>query len=192
MKKDLFYQTIIIIALLLANFIMGCEELSRESECENNLDILSNSIQDFYKSSDTLTLVRNLENLEGCRPKPNLVHAKVQVLSLLKKCDFGIEYVSNLGEESFQKPYKRVLFRNLFRICKDSVRDVEYLNEIVKHIKIDLLENSNDADTWYDLINIKSEVLTREELTKEIREMTDTIKNNRLKKVIRLHPNLSN
>ena len=164
-------------------FLNSCNAQSNVNNCTSAFKIAKNNYSDYFRSKDTVELIKGLANVEKALSCDVTRHAaidlKISLLSLLKEYRRGYEFIDSLKEDGFLMKYKKNMNYNFFRAmnykeANDSTNYSIFINRALRDVKSYIKnENNNtsgkfDEDAYYDLIFIKSQMERLEEVSHEI------------------------
>jgi hypothetical protein len=182
--KNHNFKDINLVLFLVIWLITGCNGLKNEN-CDLVLDDVKSTIYDYYTNANDETLYQSLSKIKKCEVTPELIHTKVELYRLLKDCQTGLEYTTELSKSNLKYAYEKVLFTNLFRVCLDSANIIDYWLETQKSIVSELNKNHDKAEIWYSYINVSSQIIDKKDLKSQIDIATDTLTNTELIRLIR-------
>ena len=181
-------KNLLILILLIAS---SCFNFKQNDSCKEITSRAKKSISEYYKTSDSTLLSDTLKELDSCTENSEISYLKVQIYSLLGDCESGLEYAQSITVKDVDYPYKKVLFENVFNACLTPEKKLVWLEKTLESILAHLALNPKNVDAWYDLINTKSQMISKKQLISEMRIATDSLTNSELKSLILAHPELN-
>jgi len=167
-------------------FFGSCNSQTQNADgCNVHYKNAKSSLNSYYRSENKDLLGCALEEVElysKCFGKTQKsVELKISLLSLLKEYKKAFEYVNSLKDSDFKCTYKREMNSNYFLASlsgskSDTVNRNEYLNKSVLSVQR-YIDNSkfsgikNNQKAFYDLFNMKSLILSKQTLVKEIEDL---------------------
>ena len=173
-------------AIIICVSLLSCSSPKTEG-CDKLLDEVKASIKNYHTNSNDRVLYESISKIDKCEMNLSLAQAKAEIYTLLKECDEGLEFSSQLDVSIFKYPYQKTLFENLFNVCLDSANKLSHMREIQQQIELELMQNFKEVEIWYTLISIESQMFEKNELVKRIISVSDTLSDDKLKWSIQTH-----
>jgi hypothetical protein len=116
------------------------------------------------------------------------VELKTSLLMLLRKYKLGYEFIDSLQQTDFNKEYRKGMNYNYFKAMEYETNGdtanahklyVEAANDVTHYIDTTNKGNQIDQAAFYDLFFIKSKILSKEQIEKEIEEIVKKYPSNK-------------
>lgn len=180
MYKILF--TKVFIVLLLAS-CKGQNKLDeRCSESFNNAGKIMNSYAITYDKSNLRNALSSLDTSMNCKStKLKSIDLKITIYSLLEDYENGAKFINSLGEDDFDKPYKKNFYAGIFKAEQlnskgDTASGKSIYIQLQTTIK-GLLQDSNKlktlskTDLYNSLVFVLSKYLSSSEIIMELNKL---------------------
>lgn len=185
-----FYRTIISFHIIF--FFNSCTGQSTIDGCKTGIKNARSNLNTYYKSNDTTLLNDALPYTEQamlCKEtRLQAVELKTSLLILLRKYKLGYEFIDSLQQTDFNKEYRKGMNYNFFKAMEYETNGdtanahklyVEAANDVTHYIDTTNRDNQIDQAAFYDLFFIKSKILSKEQIEKEIEEMVKKYPSNK-------------
>lgn len=176
--NSIFYKVIIGVQIIF--YFGSCSGQSVVDDCESAMKNAKSELNTYYKSNDLALLNSALHYTEQsmfCKEtRLQAVELKTSLLILLKRYKAGYEFTDSLGQNDFNKGYKKAMNYNFFKALEyetngDTVSAHKSYLEAMNHISQSIETNKAsqvDQDAYYDLFLMKSKVLSPSQLEDEL------------------------
>lgn len=167
-RKSLRIKSCYVLFFLVAS---GCLNTETKDQSDDNLCDQINKGADFYshwikeESYDSLLTV-----VESCEKTPEVLSARLNLLSLLGRYEEALRLISSLKRSDFMTQYDSISSLNYFesKLTKDSVVKKELYKQTLEHISAYLEEQPTDSLALFHYCGTALEILSKEELYKKI------------------------